>query len=46
MRKWGLADLKTETYVTIESLLDAYISAICFGMTKERAPRLLFPTLK
>jgi hypothetical protein len=46
IRKWEPADLKTETDVTGESLHDAYISAICFGMTKERAPRLLFPTLK
>jgi hypothetical protein len=46
IRKWEPADLKTEIYVTGESLHDAYISAICFGMTKERAPRLLFPTLK
>jgi hypothetical protein len=46
IRKWEPADLKTETYVTGESLHDAYISAICFGMTKERAPKLLFPTLR
>jgi hypothetical protein len=45
IKKWEPADLKTEIYVTGESLHDAYISAICFGMTKERAPRLLFPTL-
>jgi hypothetical protein len=46
IKKWEPSGLKTETYVTGESLHDAYISAICFGMTKERAPRLLFPTLK
>jgi hypothetical protein len=46
IRKWEPADLKTEIYVTGESLHDAYISAICFSITKERAPRILFPTLK
>jgi hypothetical protein len=29
IRKWEPADLKTETYVTGETLHDAYISAIC-----------------
>jgi hypothetical protein len=46
IKNWEPTDLKIETYVTGESLRDAYISVICFGMTKERAPGLLFPTLE
>ncbi|RDL38024.1 uncharacterized protein BP5553_05457 [Venustampulla echinocandica] len=46
IRSWQPPDLETASYITGGSLLDAYLSTVCFGDLKEKFVGTLSPTLE
>jgi hypothetical protein len=46
IQSWEPEDLLTASYVTGETLLDAYISTLCAGDIKNRWPDNVYPTLQ